>query len=72
MSNNDEDLSKEVCEACSPNAKRLTASEEKLLLKKLPSWNIKNHQNVPQITKQFNFDNFQQAIKFANQVGENS
>ena len=29
----------------------------------------KNHQNVPQITKQFNFDNFQQAIKFANQVG---
>ena len=70
MSNSEKSLSKENCEACSIDAVRLSTVEEKLLLEELPLWDINIQQGIPQISRIYTFDNFEQALKFANQVGE--
>ena len=70
MSNSNKKLSKESCEACSADAVRLTALEEKLLLQDLPLWDINTQQGISQISRVYAFDDFQQALNFANQVGE--
>ena len=69
MSSSNKNLSKESCEACSAGAVRLTTVEENLLLQNLPLWDINTQQGIPQISRVYAFDDFQQALKFANQVG---
>ncbi len=70
MSSSNKNLSKESCEACSADAVRLSAVEQKFLLQDLPLWNINTQQDIPQISRVYAFDDFQKALKFANQVGE--
>ena len=70
MSSSNKNLSKESCEACYAGAVRLTTVEENLLLQNLTLWDINTQQGIPQISRVYAFDDFQQALKFANQVGE--
>ena len=70
MSKNNKILSEETCEACRDGAIKLSNIESKILLKEIPLWTIEVLQDIPQLTRTFKFDNFQEALKFSNKVGE--
>lgn len=63
-------LSQEVCEACRPDAPKVTDQELPSLLSEVPNWQTENRQGVLQLERQYNFKNFIEALGFANRVGE--
>ena len=67
-------LTKQICEACRPDAPLVSASEQEELLVELSGWAIvveKNalQKNVQQLSKEYKFSNFVNALAFANDVG---
>ena len=67
-------LSAQACEACSPDAPLLSEHEQNELLADLSGWSITldksdASQNVPQLTKEYRFTNFVEALNFSNDVG---
>ncbi len=64
------ELIKEKCEACRKGAPQVTDEEIKELSVQIPEWNIIEVDGVKQLTRKFNFENFIDALKFTNSVGE--
>lgn len=64
------DLSKQVCEACLPDAPKVNDEEAQALLKDLDGWQIVEKKGIPQLLKTYDFNNFVEAITFTNKVGE--
>jgi 4a-hydroxytetrahydrobiopterin dehydratase len=64
------DLSHQVCEACRPDAPRVTESEKDQLLSALDNWQIVDKKGVDQLLKVYAFDNFDGALEFTNKVGQ--
>jgi 4a-hydroxytetrahydrobiopterin dehydratase len=64
------DLSQQVCEACRPDAPRVTESESEELLATLDDWQIVDKKGVAQLLKVYSFENFVKALDFTNKVGE--
>ena len=63
-------LSQGRCKACSKDSPMVTDIQEEHLLSLLDHWSIEQRDGVKQLEKQFKFDNFVQAMEFANKVGE--
>jgi 4a-hydroxytetrahydrobiopterin dehydratase len=70
MSNQSNDLSQESCEACRADAPKVSDDELKVLIAKIPDWNIEVRDGIMQLEKVFSFNNFVNALAFTNQVGE--
>jgi len=63
-------LSQETCEACRPDAPKVTDQELPVLLEQAPNWHTENRDGVLQLERQYDFKNFVEALAFANRIGE--
>ena len=61
---------KAKCTACRTDAPKVTAEEEKELLSKLKEWCILNCDNVKILEREYMFNNFINAVAFANKIAE--
>ena len=65
-----EKLSQKVCEACRPDAPKVTDQELHTLLNEIPDWRTETIDCVKQLERQYGFKNFMEALDFTNRVGE--
>lgn len=63
-------LSQQTCEACRPDAPKVTGQELPSLLEEIPDWHTENRDEVLQLERQYDFKNFVEAMAFANRVAE--
>ena len=63
-------LSRERCEACRADAPRVSDEELRELMPKIPDWSATVVDGVMQLTREYRFTDFEQAMAFANRVGE--
>ena len=64
------DLSKQNCEACRADAPKISDEDLKTLMPNIPDWSIVVVDGVMQLSREFAFKNFEQAMAFSNRVGE--
>ena len=64
------DLSKQSCEACRADAPQISDEDLKLMMPNIPDWSVIVVDGVMQLSRQFDFNDFAQAIAFTNRVGE--
>lgn len=64
------DLSKQNCEACRADAPKISDDDLKMLMPNIPDWNIIVVDGVMQLSREFEFKNFEQAMAFSHRVGE--
>jgi len=64
------DLSKQSCEACRADAPTVSDEDLKLLMPNIPDWQVIVVDGVMQLSREFDFSNFEQAMAFSNRVGE--
>ena len=64
------ELSKQSCEACRADAPLVSDAELKELLPAIPDWKVVAVDGVMQLTREFEFADFAQAMAFSNRVGE--
>jgi 4a-hydroxytetrahydrobiopterin dehydratase len=64
------DLSKQNCEACRADAPKISDDDLKMLMPNIPDWSIIVVDGVMQLSREFEFKNFEQAMAFSNRVGE--
>ena len=62
------DLVKQKCVACRADAPRVADDELPDLLKQIPDWQPITNDAVLKLNKVFNFDNYSDAISFANKI----
>ena len=65
-----EDLSEQGCEACRADAPRISDDELKRLMSAIPDWEIIVDDGIMQLTREFSFGDFAQAMAFSNRVGD--
>lgn len=58
------------CEACRPDAQKLTGAEIARYAEKLPEWRVVTVDEVPQLHRSFAYKDFAGALAFTNRVGE--
>lgn len=63
-------LSQETCEACRIGAPLLTSSELADLRRQIPAWRVVDEDGIKKLRRDFAFQNFADALSFANRVGE--
>jgi len=64
------DLSEQGCEACRADAPLISEDELRRLLPSIPDWQVLVVDGVKQLTREFSFKNFVQAMAFSNRVGD--
>ena len=64
------DLSKQSCEACRADAPRISDEDLKLMMPNIPNWSVIVVDGVMQLSREFDFRDFAQALAFTNRVGE--
>ena len=64
------DLSKQSCEACRADAPKISDEDLKTLMPNIPDWNVIVVDGVMQLSREYEFRNFEQAMAFSNRVGE--
>ncbi len=64
------ELSKSQCEPCRVGAPLLTESELAELKSDIPNWDVVSVDGEQQLTRNFTFNNFLEAMSFAQKVGE--
>ncbi len=64
------DLSKQSCEACRADAPTISDEDLKALLPNIPDWSTIVVDGVMQLSREFEFKNFIQAMAFSIRVGE--
>ena len=64
------DLSEQGCEACHADAPLISEDELRRLLPAISDWQVLVVDDVKQLTREFSFKNFAQAMAFSNRVGE--
>ena len=62
-------LADKICEACRAGAPLATAEEIVDYLAQLPGWKITVVAGINHLEKNYQFNNFQQALQFTNKVG---
>jgi len=65
-----DDLSEQGCEACRADAPRISDDELKRLMSAIPEWELIVVDGIMQLTREFSFGDFAQAMAFSNRVGE--
>ena len=63
-------LATEVCTVCQDGDAGVATDEQQALLRQLPGWAIEVRDGVSQLEKIYPFKDFNQALDFANAVGE--
>ncbi|MGQ0645078.1 MAG: 4a-hydroxytetrahydrobiopterin dehydratase [Elusimicrobiota bacterium] len=64
-------LAQETCEPCDSKAPPLPESEIPRYLEEVPDWRLeRGGDGVPRIRRSFSFDNFHDAARFAEKLGE--
>jgi 4a-hydroxytetrahydrobiopterin dehydratase len=64
------ELSEQACEACRVGAPLVSDEELQRLLPTIPGWRVIEVDGVRQLTREFEFKNFVQALAFTNRVGD--
>ena len=64
------DLSKQSCEACRADAPKISDEDLKLMMPNIPDWSVIVIDGVMQLSREFDFADFAQALAFTNRVGE--
>ncbi|ADJ27809.1 4a-hydroxytetrahydrobiopterin dehydratase [Nitrosococcus watsonii] len=64
-----EDLSTMQCEACRPEAPRVSEAEIRELHPQVPDWEIIEQDAVRRLRRVFKFGNFAEALDFTNKTG---
>ena len=64
------ELSEQACEACRVGAPLVSDEELQRLLPTIPGWRVIEVDGVRQLTREFEFKNFAQALAFTNRVGD--
>ena len=64
------DLSQQNCETCRADTPKISDEELKQLMSKIPHWAVIVVDGVMQLSREFKFRNFEQAMAFSNRVGE--
>jgi 4a-hydroxytetrahydrobiopterin dehydratase len=70
MENQMFDLSKQSCEACRADAPQISDEDLKLMMPNIPDWSVIVVDGVMQLSREFDFKDFVQALAFTNRVGE--
>lgn len=63
-------LTEQSCEACNADAPKVTAEEQRTLLKEVPEWAVVEHGGEQQLQRLFKLKNFVQAQELTNRIGE--
>ena len=63
-------LSEQGCEACRADAPLISDDELQRLMPAIPDWQVAVVDGVMQLTREFGFKNFAQAMTFSNRVGD--
>ena len=58
------------CEACRPDAQKLTGEEITRYIHALPTWEVVTIDGVSQLHRMYKVGNFAEALAFTNRVGE--
>jgi 4a-hydroxytetrahydrobiopterin dehydratase len=58
------------CEACRADAPQISDEDLKLMMPSIPDWSVIVVDGVMQLSREFSFGNFVQALAFTNRVGE--
>ena len=64
------ELSEQGCEACRADAALISEDELRRLMPAIADWQVVVVDGVMQLTREFGFPNFAQALAFSNQVGD--
>ena len=64
------ELKREGCVACRADSPRVTDEDVAELHPIVPEWRISEEEGMPHLDRTFKFDDFEQAIAFADRVGE--
>jgi 4a-hydroxytetrahydrobiopterin dehydratase len=65
-----QELSKQGCEACRADAPKISDEDLKALMPGIPDWEVIVVDGVMQLSREFGFKNFAQAMVFSNRVGD--
>ena len=63
-------LSEQGCEACRADAPLISDDELQRLMPAIPDWQVAVADGVMQLTREFGFKNFAQAMTFSNRIGD--
>ena len=63
-------LSEQGCEACRADAPLISDDELQRLMPAIPDWQVAVVDGVMQLTREFGFKNFAQAMTFSNRIGD--
>ena len=63
-------LSEQGCEACRADAPLISEDELRRLMPAIADWQVVVVEDVKQLTREFSFKNFVQAMAFSNRVGD--
>ena len=58
-----------TCDACRPDAPKVTDAQAQLFLQQLDGWSISDYNHIPVLVKRYTFKDFKQALHFTNEVG---
>ena len=64
------ELASQTCEACRADAPLISDEDLKALMPQIPDWEIIVVDSIMQLSREFKFKNFKDAIAFTNRVGE--
>lgn len=64
------ELYEQKCEACRADAPKIPEQELKTLISQIPDWVVEVRDGIMQLERDFKFNNFKNAIAFANKVGD--
>lgn len=64
------ELSRQSCEACRADAPRISDTDLRALMPKIPDWGIVVVDEVMRLEREYKFKDFAQAMAFSNRVGD--
>ncbi len=65
-----ESLEQQSCEACRADAPKISDDELRELMPQSPDWSVIVVDGVMQLSREYSFKNFEQAMAFSNRVGD--
>ncbi len=65
-----ESLEQQNCEACRADAPKISDEELRELMPQIPDWSVIVVDGIMQLSREYSFGNFVQAMAFSNRVGE--
>lgn len=64
------DLKNQVCVPCEEGGTPMNPEQIAVYSPQVPNWNVIDEDSIAKLMKEFEFENFVEAMKFANRVGD--